>query len=358
MKFTSQLRYLRFKVSNAAFQNYEDPIRSEIFSTIRLEQHAESLARAQAITQNPRRGRSLEARTEENAWVLDGAYRELLGAVEEKRAITPAAEWLIDNFHIVRAQLKDIKEHLPPAYYRELPKIAEGPLAGLPRVYGIAWAFVAHTDSRFDPELLKIFLEAYQRIQPLKIGELWALPITLRLVLIENLRRIGARLIGSQRERLEADKISDSLLGVGEVAPRTVEDVVTSLSGRKITQAFAVQILQRLRFQEARVGALLNFIDERLASENKEIEALVGAEHSAQAGANVTVRNIITSMRLMQAFDWTEFFRRLELRRPHHERRFEFRVDGFRNTRSLPSRDRRFSSALNTHRNRNRPACD
>jgi cyclic beta-1,2-glucan synthetase len=296
------------KLRPSVFLSFEDPIRSEIFSTLRLEQHAESLARAQAVTKNPRRGRSLDSRTKENAWVLKEAYNELLHSVEEKRAITPAAEWLIDNFHIVRAQLKDIKEHLPPAYYRELPKIAEGPLAGLPRVYGIAWAFVAHTDSRFDPDLLKIFLGAYQKVQPLTIGELWALPITLRLVLIENLRRIAARLIGSQRMRIEADAIADSLLGVGEVAPRKVEDVVSSLKSKTIEQAFAVQILQRLRFQEARVGALLSFIDDRLATENKEIESLVSTEHAAQASANVTVRNIITSARLMSSYDWTEFF--------------------------------------------------
>src|SRR4030067_833435 len=77
----------------------------------------------------------------------------------------------------------------PASFYRELPKLADGPLAGYPRVYGIAWAFVAHTDSRFDPETLRRFVQAYQRVQPLTIGELWAVAITLRVVLVENLGR-------------------------------------------------------------------------------------------------------------------------------------------------------------------------
>lgn len=308
MKLGTQLKKFLFTLSKSTFTEFEEPIRSEIFSTSRLENHAESLARAQTVIANPRKGRPLDARVRENAWVLEAAYHELLQSVEEKRAITPAAEWLIDNFHLVRAQLKDIRDHLPPEYYRELPKIAEGPLAGLPRVYGIAWAFVAHTDSRFDPELLKIFLAAYQRVQPLTIGELWALPITLRLVLVENLRRLAARMIGSQRSRIEANVLADAVLNVGLVPPMTVEAAVASLKGRDISHPFAVQLLQRLRFQETRVGALLSFIDRRLAEENKEIEALVNAEHNAQASANVTVRNIITSSRLMSAYDWSEFF--------------------------------------------------
>ena len=290
------------------FTVIEDPIRSELFSRSRLEAHAESLARAQTVTSDPRKGRDLAPRVRENSSVLESAYQHLLQAVEEKRAITPAAEWLIDNFHIVRAQLKDIREHLPPAYYRELPKIEEGFLKGLPRVYGIAWAFIAHTDSRFDSDLLKIFLRAYQRIQPLTIGELWAIPTTLRLVLIENLRRLSVRMVNSQRGRLEADKIADSLLGLGESRSKSVEQVINELRGRPIGQAVAVQLLQRLRFQEARVGELFEFLNQRLSEQKLALEVLVADEHNAQAAGNVTTRNIITSMRLMQAYEWKDFF--------------------------------------------------
>ena len=72
--------------------------------------------------------------------------------------ITPAAEWLVDNFFVVDEQLREIRDDLPVGFYRELPALADGPLAGYPRVYGIAWAFVAHTDSRFDPDTLRRFV--------------------------------------------------------------------------------------------------------------------------------------------------------------------------------------------------------
>ncbi len=154
------------------FVTFEDPIRYDVFSAERLEEHGESLAAKQKVMKDPRRGRRLTPRVHENGRILLASYHAVAETVREQRAITPPAEWLLDNFHIVDDQLRDIRDHLPARYYRELPKLAGGPLRKYPRVYELAWSFVAHTDSRFDPELLIRFVRAYQRLQPLSIGEL------------------------------------------------------------------------------------------------------------------------------------------------------------------------------------------
>ena len=183
--------------------NNRDPIRAELFSVERLEEHARSLAAAQPVTPKAAKGNPLAGRLVDNEAVLLHAYRTIAKAISEEQAITPAAEWLIDNYHIVERQIRDIRSDLPPGYYRQLPKLAEGPFAGYPRVLGVAWAFVAHTDSRFDPEILARYVRAYQEVQPLTIGELWAVPITLRIVLVENLRRLAERMSSSSyRSRL------------------------------------------------------------------------------------------------------------------------------------------------------------
>src|SRR5262249_10242948 len=135
-------------------------------------------------------------------------------AIREERVVSPAAEWLVDNFHIVDEQVREIRDHLPSGFYRELPKLAEKHLAGYPRVLGIAWAFVAHTDSRFDIEALRRFVRAYQRVQPLQIGELWAVAITLRIVLVENLRRLAERIVRARLDRQRADALATGLLGL------------------------------------------------------------------------------------------------------------------------------------------------
>src|ERR1700674_6045654 len=192
-----------------------EPIRAELFSVERLEQHAESLAAAQTVTTDSDDGRPLIPRVAENGRVLLEYYRATARAIQNEHAITPAAEWLVDNFYIVEEQLREIRDDLPPGFYRRLPKLASGHLQGYPRVFGVAWAFVAHTDSRFDPDVLRRFVTSYQRVQPLTIGELWAVAITLRVVLVENLRRIAERIVRSREARVDADILADRLLGTG-----------------------------------------------------------------------------------------------------------------------------------------------
>ncbi|MGO9755176.1 MAG: hypothetical protein ACLPNY_01000, partial [Roseiarcus sp.] len=123
----------------------QDPIREELFSVERIEGHARSLAAAQPVTPKPIMGHPLAARLADNGAVLLDAYRLTVKAIEDGRAITPAAERLIDNYHLVEKQIREIRADLPPGYYRQLPKLAAGPFEGYPRVFGLAWAFVAHT---------------------------------------------------------------------------------------------------------------------------------------------------------------------------------------------------------------------
>ena len=150
----------------------ELPIRAEAFGIERFEQHAESLAAAQTTAPKGAKGRALRPRVRENGQVLLAGYRNIVEAVRQKTQITQAEEWLLDNFHVVDEQIREVRDHLPRGFYALLPKIAEGNhLGGYPRVYGLAWAYVAHTDSRFDVATLRPFLRAYQRVQPLGIGE-------------------------------------------------------------------------------------------------------------------------------------------------------------------------------------------
>ncbi|PJN93849.1 hypothetical protein CNY89_18025, partial [Amaricoccus sp. HAR-UPW-R2A-40] len=184
------------------------PARGELFGIERLEQHARSLAAVQQVSERPPRVPPLSRRLDDNAAVLLAAYRASARELESGRPVVPAAEWLLDNYHLVEAQIREIHDDLPSGYYRQLPKLAEGPFAGYPRVFGLAWAFVAHTDSHFDPEKLRRYLAAYQQVQPLTIGELWAVAITLRIALVENLRRLSDQITAGRAARAEADALA------------------------------------------------------------------------------------------------------------------------------------------------------
>jgi cyclic beta-1,2-glucan synthetase len=288
-------------------------LREELFSVERLEQHARSLAVAQPVTAKPSNGRPLARRLADNGAVLLDAYRTVARGIDEGRAITPPGEWLVDNYHIVERQIRAIHADLPPGYYRQLPKLAEGPFVGYPRVFGVAWAFVAHTDSRFDAEMLIRYVRAYQEVQPLTIGELWAVAITLRIVLVENLRRLADLIVHSADARQEADEFADRLLGGDGHAAEPVPAVLAGLKRVQLSDSFAVELVHRLRDQDPRTVPALTWLDQRLAAQGTTANAVVRDEHHRQGTGTVTVRNIITSMRLISDVDWTELFERISL---------------------------------------------
>jgi cyclic beta-1,2-glucan synthetase len=297
----------------SALLEVDQPIRAEIFGIERLEQHAESLAAAQRTTEPPTRGRNLLPRVRENGRALLAAYRNINEVVREKGEITPAEEWLLDNFFIVEEQLREIRDHLPGSYYRMLPKIAEGHLEGYPRVYGLAWAYVAHSDSRFEKDTLEQFVRAYQRVQPLTIGEIWAVAIHLRVALVENLRRLSEHIIRARRARAKADELADRLLGMSGRSPERAAEVLSGLSDAPLAGAFAVELVQRLRDQDPSIMPVMVWLNQKLSDQGTTAFEMVAREHQAQADANITVRNIVTSMRWMSSIDWQAFFENVSL---------------------------------------------
>ena len=283
------------------------PVREELFGVERLEQHARSLASAQAVTERPPAVVSLRKRLRQNAAVLLAAYRASAHEIESERTVVPAAEWLLDNYHLVEEQIREIHDDLPPNYYRQLPKLAEGPFAGYPRIFGLAWAYIAHTDSHFDPQTLARFIAAYQQVQPLTIGELWAVAITLRIVLVENLRRLADQITAGRRVRTEADTLADHLLADGNM------EIPERISGKPMSELFAAQLAKRLRDRDPRTTPAQGWLEEQLARQNSSIEIVVQHAQQRQGASNVTIRNIITSMRLISDIDWADLFESVSL---------------------------------------------
>ena len=295
----------------------EQPLRGEIFSVERLEQYAKALAAAH-ITVTKKGRAQLLPRLEDNGRKLVAAYRTLVEAIRNGRTISPAAEWLVDNFHIVEEQLREIREDLPRSYYHELPKLADGELAGYPRIYALALALIAHTDCRLDTNTLRRFIAAYQTIDPLSIGELWAVAITLRLALVENLRRLAILIVKAREEREQADKLADKLLELASRQPSALIPLVAERLGKRerIPQTFVVQLTQRLREQDPAVMPVTDYLEKQLHRQGTTIEQTIHAEHQRQAATQVTVGNIITSMRLLSTLDWRDFFESVSLIEP------------------------------------------
>ena len=283
------------------------PIRSDLFGTERLEHHAETLAAAQTVTAVGKRVPLLSRRLKDNVGVLLDAYRTSAAVLARGQPVTPAAEWLLDNFHLVELQLRQITEDLPPGYYRQLPKLSEGPLAGYPRVIGIAWGYVAHTDSLIAGPVLRRFVQAYQRVTPLKIGEIWAVAISLRIVLVENMRRLAVQISAAQGLRTAADALVDKVTG-NAMAAVPLHVAVAEYDSAPLPEIFAAQVARRLRGFDPVDTPLHGWLEDRLRRQGTVVDDVVTRALHRQGASNVTMRNIVTSMRIISELDWAEFF--------------------------------------------------
>ena len=181
------------------------PLDGELLGPERLAERARTLARERQVGARGARQRRtpLLARLNQSRAILEDARRRL--SADPDIDVGPAGEWLLDNFHLVDEHILEVRQSLPRGYYRQLPELTSGPLEGYPRVYEIAITLIAHTEGRIDLQNVDLFVEAYQQVRPLSIGELWAMPAMLRLGLIENVRRMALRTVKRLDEMTEAD---------------------------------------------------------------------------------------------------------------------------------------------------------
>ena len=302
------------KPSFPFFDNRDNqPIRAELYGLDALETHARQLAAVPARLQARPQGLSLLQRFHQNGRVLDQVHRRIVAVVQSGESLIPAAEWLLDNYYIIQDILPEVRQDLPRGYYRELPKLINGPLAGYPRIYALAVGMIAHTDSNVSEFHLIRFVQAYQSVAPLSIGELWAVPTMFRLALLENLRRLSEQLLEFWAERHQADAWfkAQALDQPGAHGPRRT----LPLPATNLTDPFLVRLLQLLR-EFSPSEDVLDEYERVLANRGIDIAQVVQHENYRQASDQVSVGNAITSLRLLSALDWKVFFEQTSLVEP------------------------------------------
>ena len=299
---------LRGRGSAKLYAGDESPLRSELYSSDRMEIYGETLAGSHRLGPEGIRDKLLN-RLAENERVLTGACSLLTSAVDANRRIAPAGEWLLDNFYLIEEQIRTAKRHLPKGYSRELPRLLDGPSAGLPRVYDIAHEAISHGDGRVDPESLASFVASYQKVTVLTLGELWAIPIMLRLALIENLRRVGARVAAGCIDRDLAARWAEQMVVISEKDPKSLILLTADMarSDPPMVSSFVAEFARRLQGQSTALALPLTWIEQRLSESGLTIEEMVRSENQQKAADQVSVSNSIASLRFLGAMDWREF---------------------------------------------------
>jgi cellobiose phosphorylase len=286
----------------------EQPLRAAIFTVEQLEIHARALAGSHVV----RRGRGtgmLLRRLGENQQIIAQAYRMISKADAAGRRLAPAAEWLLDNHYLIQEQIRLARQHLPKGFARQLPVVQDGEMAGYPRVYDLALRLIAHLDGKVDAETLTRFVAAYQSVSHLTLGELWAVPIMLRLALIENLRRVS---VSMTWRRVHRDMALDWASQINDASEKREGQEVLLLaemlkSAPPLSTAFVAEFTQTLQGRGPAVVFILAWLEQRLAEQGQTIDQMIAAESQSQAADQVSVANAIASLRFVGAQDWHEF---------------------------------------------------
>jgi len=286
----------------------EEPLREELFSSDQLERFAKALAVKHTLSEKPAKDHLLR-RLADNEKVLQEVRKLLNDSIERKYPVTPAGEWLIDNFYLIEEHIRIAKTHFPKTYSEDLPQLSAGPAAGITRVYDLVLQIISHSDGKLDMESLNRFIKAYQTVTNLHLGELWAIPIMLRLALIENIRRVSARIAIDKVDRNLADYWAKKMIGTTEKDPKNLILIIADMarSGPPIVSAFVSELTRQLLGKGPGLAMSLNWIEEQLSDSGRTGAELVNAENKKQTADQVSVSNSIGSLRLLGTLDWRHF---------------------------------------------------
>ena len=276
----------------------------ELLSIELLEEHARRLAALLSIA--PRghgSGRAHLRRLRNHMRALREVYAQLADDAHQE-SVSPAAEWLLDNFHVVSSAARDIHHDLPASYFKRLPRVAADEFAGLPRVYALALELIGSSAGRLDAQRLQRFITAFQSITPLTIGELWAWPSVLKLALIDHLRQRGDVLAETRGHHVAADRLASAIEAVPESVGSWPEDV---------HPAFVTRLLRRSRALGAIASSMHRQLDALLSHRGETMEDAIRVDGQQQAAEQAAVANLITSLRFIGTFDWSEFFESVSL---------------------------------------------
>jgi cyclic beta-1,2-glucan synthetase len=284
------------------FRDIEIPIRSALTHQGDLRRLGAALARGSREHLEGLEKFDPRERTKENAERIRTVVQALNRAQLAGESVTPAANWLLDNSHVVEQAIAEIRRDLPPRFYRQLP-LMDG--LDLPRVLAIAWLYVAQSDSAVSADGFREVVNGFQEVQPLRIGELWALPSIMRFVLVENLRRLALRVARAHDMRLLANQVADKL------AATPADDDVGILRGyaqQARDRTFATQLLHRLRDGSQVSSRALAWLEGELEAIGTDAEEITLGEHANLSSGNVTTGNIIKGLRLIDDTEWTVWF--------------------------------------------------
>lgn len=273
-------------------------------------EHAQRHAREQQVDLKPHRGFELLKRLKQSRKWVHQVCTDLAAASRLEQKATPAADWILDNEYILEGNTRDVLRNLPHRFYQQLPTLASDPYNGLPCIYGLAKDLVSHTELRLDRENILAFIDAYQSVRTLTIGELWAIPQMLRIALIESIQNLAVTALTHLRERQLADFWANRLIASNRRDANQLFAILEELATTELHPSpyFATQLVGLLYDEAAALAPVKNWLERTLKTPLHDLNL---REQNRQVREQLASGNAFTSLRQLALLDWREIFEQL-----------------------------------------------
>lgn len=280
------------------------------FSHKRLKESASNLAGSQLAEINGTDVVRVRSILEKSKKELTDAYRVLSRLAKTEQDLSPAAEWLIDNFYIIQEQIVQVKVDFPREYQISIPSLTHGDYKGLPRVYELILDYLTLTDNLLDTEVLAAYLKHYQEVTSLMIGEIWAIPIMIRLILIQRLAEKASRIIYRKNIHKSVQKIIQNLEQIEHTEPGVTNNVISTWLKNQPKESVNIQLIEL--YQQLELAGMLledqkRWFNYRFRQLDMSLEEAMRVEAQKQSRIQVSIQNAVISLRLSSETDWTEF---------------------------------------------------
>lgn len=267
----------------------------------RLRHHAAGVAKSHGTEPHLKPAKILLKHLEANYGRISFIYRYLNEKAKTGRQMSPASEWILDNYYLIEEQAKEAKQELHQERFIKLPVLNQGYLKSYPRIYGIALELISHTDGRLEQKEVVDFVAAYQEHRVLTQKEVWSLPLMLKTALLEYIRHLADKVYDTETNWDEANRIAGLPEEERLVA---VETLLKNRPGRS-HGSFVMELLRKLRNKEE--GDLLeDYLAQHLLDLGTTLEKVIEQEHYEQAARKVSIGNGIVSLKTISLLDWEE----------------------------------------------------
>lgn len=273
-----------------------------------LENEIENLVRDQSVTLQKKPLQPIEPLLDSAKKTLTRAYRVLARAARKNRELSVAAEWLIDNFYIIQEQIVQLKEDLPISYYKKLPRLTSGAYAGYSRLYEPVIKLAHISDNTIDQENAKTVVQAFQRVETLKIGELWAIPIMIRLALLMRLAERAKELLEIRAIKTKAENEIDGILEEDTEEPGyLLRKLGTLVNNGNDDRSLLTALARRLQNRGMLSELERRWFDYKFRKWDTTLEEQLRAEAQETSRLHLSIQNAISTLRDVSESDWSEF---------------------------------------------------